>query len=140
MIRVAALILALALAGCSRQADDAKFQTQARLAAVENKVSLIDLRLQMAEAKVKSGDAMAPAPRATGVELIVSWPNKGGNDYRHAYSNMDQCEQAKASLYKQEADRIAAAHAKREREDAASGRQVIYGSDPQGVSVACLTQ
>lgn len=140
---MALLALGLSQIACDGKAADAKLTAEGRMASLENKVSLLDLRLQMAEAKLKAPvatqGASAGAP-AYGFELVVTWPSKGGNDYRRGYATSEACERARQAIFADDARRVAESHAAHERERAESGRDIIYGSEPPGANAVCVPQ
>lgn len=101
MVRAAAVILALTMVGCA-PAVPADKALQDEVHALDSRITALELRTKVAEMKVaslgkKAADAEVRA--VNGFELVVTWPEKGGNDFRHSYETATACEAARQAIF-----------------------------------------
>ena len=113
MSRAAMMILVLWLAGCSPKPDPDVATLKAKVATLEKQVILLTQQsVPIASAPnpaVPSASGSATAPPK--FELVVSWADKGGNDYRHLYQSADACEAGRQVIFAENSRRSAAARA-----------------------------
>lgn len=132
------LAAALGLGGCQGRVDP----LAARVAALEKQAADLNEQVRVVQGRitamqVRTAHDEAPSGGAT---LIVSWPQKGGNDYRHHYPTVAACEEERSRIQQDETARRAESRAAEDRQAAADGFRIIaHGSAAPGKTADCVT-
>lgn len=130
-----AALLALVMAGCSRS-DERVAQLEGRTSDLAAQVRADETRLSKLEAWQVVSVSPDPA-QASQAELIVTWPEKGGNDYRRSYATMEACEKARKAVLDENDRRQADSNAAADQ-NVVPGMHIVAHAQVPRASAVCL--
>ena len=136
-ISAALVTAAFLLAACQPKANPSE------VAALKSEVS--NLRQQVVVLQTQRVSQAAPAPvpppkppeKRSTYELVVSWPDKGGNDYRRSFDDEGRCEEARKAVFAENARRASESREQADRE-APPGFHSIHVPQPPEASAVCI--
>lgn len=139
MRRATVLMTLVILAGC----DGPQRESAAKIDKLERQVSELSTQVyldrdRITRVMVEKADRAASPPAA--FELVVSWPQKGGNDYRRPYADAEICEKARQAISDDNRRRQSESNSAADADAQRSGSRVLAHAVVPMASAVCIPQ